>query len=162
MTANLDGRSPIVRRDGDGIARLWGNGSVVTTKLSAQESGGALGITYFSAVQGERAPRHTHTVEDEIFIIEGGEIVLTVGERTETVNGAGVLFLPRGIPHSYLVESETARFYVITTPGGFERFFSETGYPVTPGLSAPVGKAWNVDRTTEFAENLGLGLIWGD
>lgn len=73
-----------------------------------------------------------------------------------------MLFLPRGIPHSYLVESEAARFYVITTPGGFERLFSEAGYPVQPGNSAPVGDAWSVDRTVEFAENLGLGMIWGD
>ena len=70
---------------------------MVTTKLSAEETGGALGITHFSAVLGERAPRHMHTLEDEIFIIEGGEVRLTVGDRTETVEGAGVLFLPRGI-----------------------------------------------------------------
>ncbi|MBW8794148.1 MAG: cupin domain-containing protein [Streptomyces sp.] len=162
MTAELDGRSPVIRRDGEGISRLWGKGSVVTTKLSAEETGGALGITHFSAVMGERAPRHTHTLEDEIFIVEGGEVVLTVGERTEIVNGAGVLFLPRGVPHSYLVESETARFYVITTPGGFERFFSEAGYPVRLRGSAPVGDAWSADRTAEFSERLGLGLIWGD
>ncbi|MFJ3825049.1 cupin domain-containing protein [Streptomyces nodosus] len=135
---------------------------MVTTKLSAEETGGALGITHFSAVQGERAPRHAHTLEDEIFIIEGGDVRLTVGDRTEIVNGAGVLFLPRGIPHSYLVESETARFYVVTTPGGFERFFSQAGYSADLGKSAPVGESWSVDRTVEFAENLGLGVIWGD
>ncbi|MBJ7906803.1 cupin domain-containing protein [Streptomyces sp. DSM 110735] len=134
---------------------------MVTTKLSAEETGGALGITHFSAVAGERAPRHTHTLEDEIFIIEGGEVRLTVGDRAETIHDAGVLFLPRGIPHSYLVESETARFYVITTPGGFERFFSEAGYPTELGSSAPVAESWSVDRTVEFAENLGLGMVWG-
>jgi quercetin dioxygenase-like cupin family protein len=162
LTAGLDGRSPVVRRDGEGISRLWGKGSVVTTKLSAAETGGALGITHFSALRGERAPRHTHTLEDEIFIIEGGEVRLTVADRTEIVNGAGVLFLPRGISHSYLVESETARFYVVTTPGGFERFFSEAGHPARPDKSAPVGDSWSVDRTVEFAENLRLGIIWGD
>ena len=162
MTAGLAGRSPIIRRDGEGTSRLWGKGSVVTTKLSAEETGGALGITHFSAVLGERAPRHMHILEDEIFIIEGGEVRLTVGDRTETVEGAGVLFLPRGVPHSYLVESETARFYVVTTPGGFERFFSQAGYPTGLGKSAPVGESWSVDRTVEFAESLGLGIIWGD
>jgi quercetin dioxygenase-like cupin family protein len=162
LTAGLDGPSPLIRRDGEGASRFWGKGSVVTTKLSAEETGGALGITHFSALAGERAPRHTHTREDEIFIIEGGQVLLTLGDRTETVNGAGVLFLPRGIPHSYLVESETARFYVITTPGGFEKFFSEAGYPTQMGSSAPVGPLWSVDRTQDFAESLGLGLIWND
>ncbi|MER5479750.1 cupin domain-containing protein [Streptomyces sp. NPDC002734] len=162
MTATPDGRSPVIRRDGEGTSRLWGKGSVVTTKLSARETGGLLGVTHFSAVAGERAPRHTHTLEDEIFIVEGGQIRLTAGERTEVVEGAGVLFLPRGIPHSYLVESETARFYVITTPGGFERFFSEAGYPVRTGTSAPVGASWSVDRTVDFAEKLSLGVVWGE
>jgi quercetin dioxygenase-like cupin family protein len=134
---------------------------VVTTKLTAEETGGLLGITHFQAVGGERAALHTHTREDEIFIVESGQVRLTMGGRTETLSGAGVLFLPRGIPHSYLVESESARYYVITTPGGFERLFAEGGYPVGAGGAAPVGKAWSVERTHEFAAALGLGLSWG-
>ncbi|MFJ6291731.1 cupin domain-containing protein [Streptomyces griseoviridis] len=160
MTTELDGLGPVIRREGEGVSRLWGKGSVVTTKLTAEETGGALGITHFSAVSGERAPRHTHTREDEIFIIEGGQVRLTVGDRSETVTGSGVLFLPRGVPHSYLVESDTARFYVITTPGGFERFFTETGFPVGLGKAAPVGELWSPDRATEFAERLSIGMIW--
>ncbi|WP_254552665.1 cupin domain-containing protein [Kitasatospora sp. MMS16-BH015] len=150
-----------MRRDGEGVSRLWGRGSLVTTKLSAKETAGTLGISHFEAIEGERAPRHLHNLEDEIFIVEGGQVRLTVGEETETLSGSGLVFLPRGVPHSYVVESPKARFYVITTPGGFERFFSEAGYPTDLGNAAPVGDRWSVDRTQEFAHNLGLDLIWG-
>lgn len=141
-------------------SRLWGVGSIVTTCLTAEESAGALGITHFAAKSGERAPKHIHTLEDEIFMVRGGQVVVTAGDETSTITGAGVVFLPRGIPHSYLVESDTADFYVITTPGGFEKFFAEAGYPLDLGAAAPVGDRWSPARTQDFAEQLGLGLLW--
>lgn len=151
---------PLVRQGSEGTARLWGQGSLVTTKLTAEETGGALGITHFTAKSGERAPRHIHTLEDEIFLVGGGVVRLDAGDTTVTIDGSGVLFLPRGIPHSYRVESETAHFYVITTPGGFERFFTTAGYPTALGADAPVGARWSAARSQEFAESLGLGLTW--
>ncbi|MCX4526925.1 MULTISPECIES: cupin domain-containing protein [unclassified Streptomyces] len=141
-------------------SRLWGKGSVVTTELTAEQTGGVLGVTRFQALKGERGPRHTHSLEDEVFLVNSGELVMTLGDQTFEVSGSGALFLPRGIPHSYLVESATADFRVITTPGGFERFFSLAGYPVSLGENAPVGDKWSVDRTQDFAERLGLGLTW--
>ncbi|MEZ0093272.1 cupin domain-containing protein [Streptacidiphilus sp. EB129] len=141
-------------------SRLWGRGSVVTAELTAEETGGAVGITRFQAVHGERGPRHIHSVEDEIFLVGSGELTVTVGDRVHEVSGSGTLFLPRGIPHSYEVVSADARFHVITTPGGFERFFLAAGYPLDLGADAPVGARWSVDRTHDFAERLGLGLTW--
>jgi quercetin dioxygenase-like cupin family protein len=156
------GPHPMIVRNGEGESRLWGKGSLVTTKLTAEDTRGALGITHFQAVEGERGPRHVHTREDEIFLVGDGEIVMSVGDLTETVLGGGILFLPRGIPHSYRVVSAAASFYVITTPGGFERFFATAGYPPEMGEDAPVGENWSVKRTHEFAERLGLGLIWSE
>lgn len=39
------------------------------------------------------------------------------------------MIAPRGIPHSFRVESETARFLGLSTPAGHERFFREAGQP---------------------------------
>lgn len=155
-----DGLDPVIVRSGEGRSRLWGRGSLVTKKLAAEQTGGAIGITHFSAVSQERGPRHIHTLEDEIFLVVDGLVDVSVGEYAETVHGSSILFLPRGVPHSYRVVSETAEFYVITTPGGFERFFAEVGYP--PGMrdAAPVGRRWSVSRTQELANELGVGLIW--
>ncbi|MEV5377518.1 MULTISPECIES: cupin domain-containing protein [Actinomycetes] len=152
---------PAVLKPGDGTQRLWGKGSLVTVKLTAEQTRGAMGMTHFAAKLGERSPSHIHTLEDEIFMIGSGGVRATVGDRTELLEGGSVLFLPRGIPHSYLVESETADLYVLTCPGGFERFFLDGGYPVHMGAAAPVGDRWSVERTQEVAEKLGLGIIWG-
>ncbi|MFC5722901.1 cupin domain-containing protein [Streptomyces gamaensis] len=153
---------PAVLRPTDGEQRLWGKGSLVTVKLTAEQTRGALGMTHFTAEFGERSPSHIHTLEDEIFMIRSGGVRATVGERTELLEGGSVLFLPRGIPHSYEVESDSAELYVLTCPGGFERFFLHGGYPVELGEAAPVGNRWSVDRTKEIAEKLGLGILWQD
>ena len=48
----------------------------------------------------------------------------------------GVAVAPRGVPHAFLVTSETARAVGSATPGGFESFFAELGTPVQPGAPA--------------------------
>lgn len=140
-------------------SRLWGRGSVVTVELTARETGGVIGVVRFRAVRGERAQRHVHTREDEIFLINDGEMRMTLGERAQ-VHGAGALFLPRGIPHSYEVLSPTADFCVLTTPGGFERFFQAAGFPLELADEAPIGDRWDPARVRDMADMLALGLSW--
>ncbi len=44
-------------------------------------------------------------------------------------------FAPRGVPHTFRVESETARMLVAATPAGFDRFVAAVGEPAgAPGL----------------------------
>lgn len=40
-----------------------------------------------------------------------------------------MIHLPAGREHAFRVASETARFYILITPGGFESFFTATGVP---------------------------------
>lgn len=47
-----------------------------------------------------------------------------------------LVFLPRELPHAYLVTSETSRGVGTATPGGFESFFAELGTPAEPGAPA--------------------------
>ena len=45
---------------------------------------------------------------------------------------------PKGIPHTYLVRSERAKFLATFTPAGTtEGFFAEVGIPVIEGRAAP-------------------------
>ena len=50
--------------------------------------------------------------------------------RAEIVLGPGQAALaPRDVPHAYRVESEEARWLVITTPAGFDAFVREVAEP---------------------------------
>jgi quercetin dioxygenase-like cupin family protein len=149
---------PIILHPGEGHARLWGQGSTITTKLTAADTGGALGLTVLHAASRERAPWHIHTREDEIFLVICGEVFTAVGDESAVLTDGGVLFLPRGIPHRYEVRGDRAEIYILTVPGGFERFFLTAGYPVGP--AAKVGEQWSVSRTKGIAAQLDLGMQW--
>ena len=57
------------------------------------------------------------------------------------VSAGDSLYLPVGEDHAFRVRSDTARFLVLITPAGFERFFLEEGTPseADAELPAPAG-----------------------
>jgi mannose-6-phosphate isomerase-like protein (cupin superfamily) len=75
------------------------------------------------APHGESPPLHVHQTEDEIFHVLEGQLRVRAGD-TEVRIGAGETIVgPKGVPHTYRVEShEGARWLVITRGGNFERF----------------------------------------
>ena len=71
---------------------------------------------------GHMPPLHVHHAEDEIFYVVDGEVTLYLpGRRIDCLPGDCVL-APRGIPHAYRVGGRPARWLVMSSPAGFERF----------------------------------------
>jgi len=94
--------------------------------LPAEATGGAFSLFEITSPPGDRVPLHTHTREDETFIVLEGEMDLTIDGVTHRLTPGMTAFGPRGIPHGFANNSGApARLYVITSPGGFERFFAE-------------------------------------
>jgi hypothetical protein len=63
-----------------------------------------------------------------MYVLEG-QLRLRVGDD-EFVAGPGTwVWQPRGVPHTFRVESEGARALVMFTPGGLERMYEEGGVP---------------------------------
>jgi mannose-6-phosphate isomerase-like protein (cupin superfamily) len=44
-------------------------------------------------------PRHTHTREDEVYDVLGGELEVIVGDEVFILRAGGTLMAPRDIPH---------------------------------------------------------------
>jgi len=59
------------------------------------------------------------------------------------VGPLGVLVAPRGVPHAFMVMSETARMLVLETPGGSEAFYRGASVNATAEIvaAAPVDMA---------------------
>lgn len=101
-------------------------GSTITLKASAP----GIGITEVVLRPGEEPPMHVHKNEDEWLYALEGEVTFHVGgENHRGAAGAFASFL-RGIPHTFSIDSASARILVINTPGGFERMFELA--PKTP------------------------------
>lgn len=112
---------------------------VATTKIDPGESG-SLSAIEFVAPKGFGPPLHVHEDEDEMMVVLDGEIVFRSGGREQTGVSGSTVFLPRGVPHTFQVLSESARFTTVTaSPKGaprFGRFVAELGddlaEPVAP------------------------------
>jgi hypothetical protein len=81
------------------------------------------------ARRGLDPPAHTHTREDEAFLVLDGEVTFRCGgEEFDALPGTFV-YLPRGMAHEFIVKTETARFLTIDVPGGGEEVFRRFSEP---------------------------------
>jgi quercetin dioxygenase-like cupin family protein len=130
----------IVRAAGEG-ERLWFyGGGLHIWKATAAETGGAFLLFEDVMSRGKTTPLHTHSQVDETLYILDGEILVHIDGDEQRVGSGGVAVFPRGVPHAFLVTSETARILCLETPGSSEAFYRGASEPATAELeiSAPV------------------------
>ena len=69
------------------------------------------------AKRGESVPLHRHRDDMESFYVVEGEITLYIGDKPGVRASAGSFaHLPGGTVHGFRIESETARYLILTTP----------------------------------------------
>src|SRR5215468_7575500 len=118
---------PSFRAPGEGQA-VWFLDNHMTIKATASSTGGAFGLLESFIAPGFSPPLHVHHREDESFYVLEGELTMRCGERTFTAAAGAFVFLPRGVPHTFVVEGDMpARMLTLLTPGGGEGVFIEGG-----------------------------------
>ena len=138
MQTPVQTERPYALAAGGGKAWAW-FGSTVTIKASSRGAG----VTEVLMAPGDEPPLHVHRHEDEwLYVLEGTMTFHAGGENYRGGAGAFVSF-PRGIPHTFSVESPSARFLVVNTPGGFERMFERQ--PQTPEEAVSALTAFGMD-----------------
>src|SRR5262245_65791200 len=101
---------------------LWFLDSLVTFPVSHDDGADGMSTMESRARRGDSPPYHVHRTEDEVFHLLEGELVVMVDGETSRVRAGETHLLPKGVPHTFRVASEEARWIVITTRGDFERF----------------------------------------
>lgn len=120
----------------------------------------SMSVVEFVAPQGFGPPVHRHNDEDELFIVLDGELRFFTGGN-EFPGGAGSFaYLPRAIPHTFQVITESARLVNVTasttTVPRFDQMVAALGtptrgmampepQPIDPALVAEVCAAHNID-----------------
>ena len=100
--------SATVRDSGEGEQRWFSGGGKHTWLATSEETGGAFLLFEFVGEQGKVTPVHIHPASDETFYVLDGDILLDLaGERRELSTG-GVVVIPRGVPHAFMVTSRTS------------------------------------------------------
>jgi quercetin dioxygenase-like cupin family protein len=121
-------------------------------KAPAEATGGRISVAEQVMPQGSSPPLHVHHREDEAFYVLEGRLTCRVGDETLTAGTGSFVWLPRDLPHTFRVDSPTARILTLCVPGGFERFFDAIGRPADrltlppppegpPDVAAMVGHA---------------------
>jgi quercetin dioxygenase-like cupin family protein len=122
-------------RSGEG-ERLWFVGTLATIRLPGEATDGRFSLTEFLFPHHASPPFHTHP-QDESFIVLEGELTVRAGEeRFGLESGASAVF-PMGVPHTFRVDSDTARVLVLSTPAGLERLFRDGGVPAMASALPP-------------------------
>jgi quercetin dioxygenase-like cupin family protein len=122
---------PIIRQHGEGERMWFAGGGVFTWKATAAETGGAFLMFEDRMERGKVTPLHTHPDQDEAIYVLDGEILAHVDDTEHRVGAGGLFFAPRGVPHAFMVASETAHILSMQTPGSGESFYREAGEPAT-------------------------------
>jgi quercetin dioxygenase-like cupin family protein len=88
--------------------------------VAGSATGDHLALLEMRASAGRGIARHVHELEDEVVYVLEGELTFYVGEEVHRAGPGSCLVLPKGIEHSYVVESGQARLLVTVTPAGLE------------------------------------------
>lgn len=159
MSNSTDAVAPIVAGPGEGEA-LWFLGILATVKSSAETTGGAVAVIEHLAPRGSGSPLHVHGREDEWFYVLDGELTFWVGGEVSVAPAGTFVFGPKGIPHTFIVSSEEARFLLVTEPAGFEQFMRAVGEPAARlEIPPPATEPPDVAALTAAAAEYGIEIV---
>jgi quercetin dioxygenase-like cupin family protein len=151
---------------------LWFLGTLVRMKLTGEQTGGRLALWEGVLPNGAAPPLHSHP-QDETFVVLDGEVTTWVvpGEAAGGAGepgwhrthgrrqGAGATVLaPAGVPHTFRVESDTARMLFLSTPAGIEDYVLALAEPARwPWLQPPPdGPRVPAERMAAVERELGM------
>ena len=97
----------------------WYKGLLISQLAGRADNDGAFDLVESKMNKGTEPPPHVHDREDELFYILSGEIKVFVDGEILTVTAGGTVFLPKKVPHAYLIQSEECHVLALMTPGGF-------------------------------------------
>jgi mannose-6-phosphate isomerase-like protein (cupin superfamily) len=143
--------------------QMWFLNTLHTVRVRHDEGEDGISVMETLAPHGDSAPLHVHHTEDELFHLLEGELRMRAGDADVTIAAGETLLAPKGVPHTYRVESrEGARWLVITRRGDFERFVRSQSRPAERSeLPTPHGPPTpeQLEALAAAAGNYGIELL---
>ena len=153
----------VVHRAGEGPG-TWAMGSVFEHLVTAEESGGRLGMSLVTQPPGIATPLHRHTREAEAWFVLEGRVDYRAGEEVHELSDGAFIYLPLGLPHAFRIRGTTpARILALTVPGGLMRLYDEVGVPAA-GMHVPqegegLSMEEEIGRWNEVGPRFGLEVV---
>jgi quercetin dioxygenase-like cupin family protein len=116
-------RSPAIENS------TWYKGLLISELAGSSDTDGAFDLVESKMEKGTEPPPHIHDCEDELFYILAGKIKVFADGQVFTVAAGESVFLPRKMPHAYLIESDECHVLALMTPGGFLNAINKMNAP---------------------------------
>jgi quercetin dioxygenase-like cupin family protein len=117
--------------------RLWFVGTLATIKVPGEAVGDRFALLEFLLPHHASPPLHTHP-QDETFTLLDGHMTVQAGDERFELEAGGTAAVPMGVPHTFRVDSDSARMLVLSTPAGLERMIRDASVAATaPTLPPP-------------------------
>lgn len=137
---------------------LWFFGTLATVKASAEQTGGQYVLVEQLAPRGMATPLHVQPEDDESFYVLEGDLTFYLEDGQPIPASAGsFIHIPKGTPHAFQVNSETARLLDLTTPQ-HERFFHAAGEPAQSRTLPPEGPP-DMEKVQAAAREYGVEIL---
>lgn len=136
MHTTIDARTPYLSHLPEPV---WYGNSLFEFLVPAESSGGTISVFRSTFAAGFSPPRHVHTREDEVFMVEAGAVTFWIDERELAAGPGTTVYMPRGVPHTFRVDSDGAVMLGVMTPGHFESLFRQLGVPAQERTLPPAG-----------------------
>lgn len=127
-------------------------GTNVAFKVESTRAKGA-GLTEWQAAPGFDTGLHVHERLEEIWYVLDGELEFRVGDDTIRATAGSTVFVPPHVPHAFANRNErTAKFLLITSPPGHDRYFDELAEilgadgPPDPGAIADLRRRYDTQQ----------------
>jgi quercetin dioxygenase-like cupin family protein len=161
------GGAPIAAATWSGPAegeQLWFLGTLATIKISGEATDGRFALIEFLFPQHASPPLHSHP-QDESYVVLEGRLTIRAGEQRFELQAGAAAVVPIGVPHTFRVETETARVLVLSTPAGLERMVRDAAVPAIrptlPPADAPRPAPDDLERIFAAHGQVNLGLPLG-
>jgi quercetin dioxygenase-like cupin family protein len=116
----------------------WYMGCLTTNLAESKDTDGAFCLVEVTLAPGNEPPPHVHSREDELFYVLEGEFDVYVGQEAFKVSTGECVFLPRFVPHAFVIRSPRLQLLTLFTPGGLEEAFRRVSSPAQ-NLDLPNG-----------------------
>lgn len=123
-----------------------------------EQTNNLFSLIYVEVYKGAEPPAHTHKQEDESYYILEGAIRFWVGDKVLDAKAGDFVYLPKGVPHKFEVQSDYVKELMWITPSGFEKWFWDNSapapdmkpLPIMTGTPAPEMIAHFVQSLSEY------------
>ncbi len=139
---------------------LWFGGGLVEFKVTSAQTGGSLLIFEQASSCGKSTPLHLHPGFDETGYVIEGEILTLLDGVEHTAGPGDAAFLPRGVPHAFIITSDVARILWVVTPGEvMEAFIRQAGDVASSRILPPADI--DIPRLLAAGERTGAMQVLG-